>query len=715
MKEKLTLTFTGDFTLSNVRKEKNNVLNRRIKNAPESFITGIKKIFLPDEYNILNLNTVLTESIPKNKNVKKEINSEASSKTIKILKELSISAVSHANNHSMNFGFEKLNEMTEILKDNNVNSFGIGKDLTEASRPFTILNNEKNIHIFSALRAPNKYKDEYGFLSTDAKPGILPLNPSKLNLEIKRLRYEEPDSVIIVYPYLHGELYEYKKVSENSNIKNWFEGFVDAGADFVIGHGTHIADKIVWYKDGLIVYSLGNFVSTIKSLNRENNAIPYSQIIKIHLLENSQFEIETHPIITDNSKTHYNTRFLNENEIENFKDNILSDLSVNEYELKNDGAYHFKVYKSNCSEDIFKPYIVPLMYNKFQKAGLLKDINYNYIKEVQDYWEKIYGKKVDTTMHVAFDNLYNIKDSRIVPGIIMRDMVIPYFNKIGKQNIYNDKNMYDKLIDAGSRVPKIYIKRVRSSYYDGNNRSVSKSEAKQILTEKELEAIIKPSTTNDGAGINKVIVKNKQLLLKDIIVTMESLEDKYGSDFMIQEVIQQHQIMATPHPSSVNTLRMVTLRWKGKIYNLLNFARFGSGGNINDNAGTGGVCVGINDDGTFLDYAIDEYPRIHFNHPTTNYRFSDMPQIPNFDEFQLFTQQLHKQIIHHDYVSWDIAVGVDGKPVFLEANFMGATWLYQLATKKSVFGNLTDEIITHITKENLKSDKPREIFPSTFN
>lgn len=715
MEKKITLTFAGDFTLSNVQIVKNKVLNQRIKNAPLSFIAGVKRIFLPDEYNILNLNTVITAGIFKNKIIDKDINSEPPTKTIKILKELNISAVSYANNHSMNFGFNKLNEMSKILKENNIISFGGGENLSEASKPLIISNNGKRIYVISALRAPVKYKDEYGFLCNEEKSGILPLNPSNINLEIKRLRNSDPDSVIIVYPYLHGEIYEYKKISENSNVKKWFEGFIDAGANFVIGHGTHIADKITLYKDGLIVYSLGNFVSSLNSLNSKNNAIPYSQIIKLHILDQNEFELETYPIITDNSKTNYNARFLNESEIESFKDNVLSEINISEYTLNNDGCYNFKISKSNRLEDIFNPYVVPLMYKKFQNAGLLDNINYDYIKEVQQYWENIYGKKVDTTMHVAFDNLYNIKDSRIVPGILMKNMIIPYFNKIGKQNIYTDKNMYDRLIDAGNSVPKTYIKRVRCSYYDGDNRPLKKSEVEKVIIENVSEAIIKPSTTNDGAGINKLIIKDEQIFLKDKSLTIEHLEDKYGSDFLIQEVIKQHPIMGTPHPSSVNTLRMVTLRWKGEIHNLVTFARFGSGGSVNDNAGTGGVCVGVNDDGTFLDYAIDEHPRIHFKHPTTNYRFADMPKIPNFDEYKLFVQQLHKQIIHHDYVSWDIAVGIDGKPIFLEANFMGATWLYQLASKKPIFGDLTEEIIKHVTREYIKSNKPREVFPSKIN
>ena len=40
--------------------------------------------------------------------------------------------------------------------------------------------------------------------------------------------------------------------------------FIDAGADIIIGHHPHVVQDVEKYKDGLIVYSLGNFISDQK-------------------------------------------------------------------------------------------------------------------------------------------------------------------------------------------------------------------------------------------------------------------------------------------------------------------------------------------------------------------------------------------------------------------------------------------------------------------
>ncbi|HLS70263.1 MAG TPA: sugar-transfer associated ATP-grasp domain-containing protein, partial [Chitinophagaceae bacterium] len=143
--------------------------------------------------------------------------------------------------------------------------------------------------------------------------------------------------------------------------------------------------------------------------------------------------------------------------------------------------------------------------------------------------------------------------------------------------------------------------------------------------------------------------------------------------------------------------RMVTLRWKGDIHYLLTFARFGANNSVKDNAGTGGVCIGINEKGEFFDTAIDANACLHTIHPTTGYKFKSLTRIENFDTFKQFVIYLHHQVIHHDFISWDIAVDHNSEPVFIEANFAGATWLYQFASKQPLFGDLTEEILQTIS------------------
>jgi len=59
---------------------------------------------------------------------------------------------------------------------------------------------------------------------------------------------------------------------------------------------------------------------------------------------------------------------------------------------------------------------------------------------------------------------------------------------------------------------------------------------------------------------------------------MAEVEKEWGENFLVQKRIEQHPVTAKPHPASVNTLRMLTLRWEGEIRNLLSYIRIGTGG-----------------------------------------------------------------------------------------------------------------------------------------
>lgn len=337
-------------------------------------------------------------------------------------------------------------------------------------------------------------------------------------------------------------------------------------------------------------------------------------------------------------------------------------------------------------------------YRRYYKAGLLDDLDEAYADEVKKYWLDYYDKEVDPILHLALYNLTGIKDVRIAPGSEMWNDFIPYFNDRNMVTGYKDKNIYDKLFET-KNAPRIYLKRVRGHYYNTENEEVSFNEAEKILVNRgPINYIVKPSTSNNGVGIELLQYKENNLWLNDEVIGLTDLENLYGYNFMVQEVVKQHPIMKNPHPSSVNTLRMVTLRWNNKIEYLLTFARFGADNSVKDNAGAGGVVVGVKDNGEFLDFGIDEETNFHKKHPTTGYVFSEMPPIPNFNEHIQFIKDLHKEAIHLDFISWDIAVGENAEPIFIEANFAGATPLYQLSTGMPIFREFTEEVLQHVNK-----------------
>ena len=65
---------------------------------------------------------------------------------------------------------------------------------------------------------------------------------------------------------------------------------ISAGADLILGHHSHMVQGIEKYRNGLIVYSLGNFV-----FDKYNSLFHDSYILEISLGEKIEYKI--HPIV----------------------------------------------------------------------------------------------------------------------------------------------------------------------------------------------------------------------------------------------------------------------------------------------------------------------------------------------------------------------------------------------------------------------------------
>lgn len=347
-------------------------------------------------------------------------------------------------------------------------------------------------------------------------------------------------------------------------------------------------------------------------------------------------------------------------------------------------------------------------FKRFFKAGLLNYIDVEYAKEVRNYWKRKYNKEINPVLHLAIANLTGIKDPRYAPSREMWNEIIPYFNDMNIRIGYSDKNMYDKLIKAKYAAQTV-LKCIRGHYFDSDNNLLKSDTIIDKLRSYEEDLIIKPSDNDNGRGIARLVYENGYLLLNGVQLTQEIIRKQYGFNFIVQKVIRQHPEMAKPHPASVNTLRMVTLRYNNKIQHLLTYARFGGGNQVKDHAAHGGVSVGVKDNGELMNIAMDTHCMLHTHHPTTNYDFSNTIKIPNYEKFIKYVEELHKEIPHHDLVSWDIAVGEDGNPVFIESNYRGTTWRYQLVSQKPMFGDLTAEILNDISGKVRNDDFDRDV------
>jgi len=343
----------------------------------------------------------------------------------------------------------------------------------------------------------------------------------------------------------------------------------------------------------------------------------------------------------------------------------------------------------------------PIKFNKNKYPQMIiRQIDYDlidekYINSCAEYYQNIGWNNFNPVMHILCDQKTGNRSKYIIPlDKQYRSDIINTFNDVSFIPAYSDKNLYDVLVKT-DRQPRFYLKCINGRFFNGENKPVAADQIQNCL-KPGISYIIKPSRTANGLAIKVCYRDYDKIIVENTPCTAKDLFNIFSPNFLIQEKISQYKLINDMHPDSVNTLRVFTLRWDGQIRYLSSVLRIGANGKIFDNASSGGVCVGINDDGKLNKYGITFNAELWYKHPTTSFDFRNEIRIPNFDKFKDYTCNLHEDIPHHDLVSWDIAVGEDGLPFFLEHNFKGSLSEFQLSMNAPFFKNLSPEIIDYI-------------------
>lgn len=141
--------------------------------------------------------------------------------------------------------------------------------------------------------------------------------------------------------------------------------------------------------------------------------------------------------------------------------------------------------------------------------------------------------------------------------------------------------------------------------------------------------------------------------------------------YLVQDFVYQHEAFARIAPTSLNTVRIETVRWGRETNVHYALARFSArpGENV-DNATQGGTFVGIDlERGTLREFGeyFDFYNGAHeTEHPVTGVVYKDY-EIPYWEEILELVQNLHPLFYGLSAIGWDIAITENG-PIVLEGN-----------------------------------------------
>lgn len=310
-------------------------------------------------------------------------------------------------------------------------------------------------------------------------------------------------------------------------------------------------------------------------------------------------------------------------------------------------------------------------------------------KEIQKFYAKYTSFKINYKWH-EFYSFINGFDKRYIPIDFLFNIVIPKLNRAKWSDGYVDKNRYSEIF-KNVRQPKTFLKRINGDFYL-NGEIITVAQAIDYANNID-DSIIKPSIeTGQGKGVN--IFRGGDIPKSEIIDYFNHV----GLDFIIQERVKSHPIIAQLNPTSLNTIRMITYRRSNEVFVISATMKIGKAGELVDNGHNGGRFCGIRNGvlGDYL-YSLSPFQQIPFSSQNT---LTTAIEIPNYEKLVETAKSLALQLPYSRYAGWDLSIDESGEPLLIEANLSCPGGNIMQIPNGPLFGDLTEVILDDISRVN---------------
>ena len=181
----------------------------------------------------------------------KQFTFRADPKYVEIFQKMGVDIATVANNHALDFGRDAFLDTLDTLKSAGITCIGGGYHLSEASAPAVQTIKGQTFAIFGATRV----SPSATWYASDSQAGLFQTyDATLLNQKITEA-HTEYDHVIV---FVHWGIEKNETPEEYQ--RSLAKGYIDAGADLVVGCHPHVLQGFEYYNGVPIVYSLGNYL-----------------------------------------------------------------------------------------------------------------------------------------------------------------------------------------------------------------------------------------------------------------------------------------------------------------------------------------------------------------------------------------------------------------------------------------------------------------------
>ncbi len=315
--DSISVFFLGDTYFGEsyqINHKYNNGVNVIEEYGYDYFFENVKDLLNTSDYTIANLETSLYSKPGGEYSRKPYSHWSYGNQTCAYLTKYGIDAVSLGNNHVMDYGLPGYIETTYLLDKFNIKYFGAGDNSAAAPLPlihkYVIGGKTVEIAVIGGFEYRPNYDTMYSFYAGRGLAGVNKFDTAGIIRQIKLLREQNNDPFIILYPHWGKN---YKQTMDYQ--KEMAHSLIDAGVDLIIGHGAHTVQEAEYYNGKWIIYNIGNFIFNAPGRYKTTGEKPYGLMAELVMTENNKM-LRLHPVFTDNLKSDYQIRFLDENEFD---------------------------------------------------------------------------------------------------------------------------------------------------------------------------------------------------------------------------------------------------------------------------------------------------------------------------------------------------------------------------------------------------------------
>ncbi len=242
---------------------------------------------------IINLETTLTYHEEKNPKV---FNFKALPDRVKTLQTAHIDIANLANNHTLDFKETGFIETIATLDAADIKHVGAGMNAQEAHKPVITIKNGITIGIIGYTDNEPTWKAE------NQKPGINYISVGDVNTITTQISALRPLVDILIVTSHWGPNMRQRPSQE---FIQFAHAIIDAGADIIHGHSSHVFQGIEIYKNKVIMYDTGDFIDdyAVDPLLRNDQSFLFAVTVS----KNGPVSITTTPVIIANMQVNLAT------------------------------------------------------------------------------------------------------------------------------------------------------------------------------------------------------------------------------------------------------------------------------------------------------------------------------------------------------------------------------------------------------------------------